>query len=67
MWNSWPTPRGWDVSIPALSARGITYGAQARQFLGLTGQENITCMLVGYPTHKYLRTVPRKALQDHWF
>ena len=47
--------------------RGITYGAQARQFLGLTGQENITCMLVGYPTHKYLRTVPRKALQDHWF
>ncbi len=41
--------------------RGITYGAQARQFLGLTGRENITCMLVGYPTHKYLRTVPRKA------
>lgn len=47
--------------------RGITYGSQARAFLGLTGGENITCMLMGYPTHRYLRTVPRKAVQAHWF
>jgi nitroreductase/NAD-dependent dihydropyrimidine dehydrogenase PreA subunit len=46
--------------------RGITYGEAARTFLGLTGQENITCLLVGYPTHKYQRTVPRKAAQATW-
>ena len=46
--------------------RGIVYGEQAREFLHITGKENMLCMLVGYPVQKYRRTVPRKEANALW-
>ncbi|MCT4607506.1 MAG: nitroreductase family protein [Marinisporobacter sp.] len=37
------------------------------EFLGVEkGKQIVTCMIVGYPKVKYLRTVPRKEAQVYW-
>jgi nitroreductase/NAD-dependent dihydropyrimidine dehydrogenase PreA subunit len=38
-----------------------------REILGLEGtQEIVTCMVIGYPNVKYIRTVPRKDVSISW-
>jgi nitroreductase len=40
---------------------------EIRDLLGLKGKEEIvTCMVVGYPNVKYVRTVPRRDANISW-
>ena len=48
----------------AMAAQG---NQKIREMLGLEGnQEIVTCMVIGYPNVKYVRTVPRKDANISW-
>lgn len=48
----------------AMAAQG---NQEIREMLGLEGnQEIVTCMVIGYPNVKYVRTVPRKDANISW-
>lgn len=48
----------------AMAAQG---NEEMRTLLGLEGkQEVVTCMVIGYPNVKYMRTVPRKDANISW-
>ena len=48
----------------AMAAQG---NEKIRELLGLEGnKEIVTCMVIGYPNVKYVRTVPRKDASISW-